>query len=167
MTPTTPSEWSISEVGAWLEARGLGKFRALFAEHEVDGAVLLSLAPKDLDFMGLTTLGPRKKLLSSVSELRRAAVAAAGGETKSALGERAADNESVGGICVRYLCILVVYIVLYLTLNDSVLELLGVGRRIQAPVPTPAALQLSALRAASAKRAQARSGGFQGAAEEL
>ena len=37
------SEWSVQEVGAWLERRGLGQHVQLFAHQKVDGGVLLAL----------------------------------------------------------------------------------------------------------------------------
>ena len=37
------SEWSVQEVGVWLERRGLGQHVQLFAHQKVDGGVLLAL----------------------------------------------------------------------------------------------------------------------------
>ncbi len=36
-------QWTVSEVGAWLQSQGLGKYAARFAEERIDGGALLAL----------------------------------------------------------------------------------------------------------------------------
>jgi hypothetical protein len=183
--------WSTAEVGEWLEARGLGRLCASFAEHEVDGSVLLSLTAADLDFVGLRALGPRKKLMAAVAGLRGSPSAPLSVTARSMRPPTPPPppspprpprpprppppgrEPSALGVCVRSLCVLVLFVGLHVAFNDSVLEMMGVGRRTHTPMPTPAALQLSMLQAADAKRAGAQrrgstsGGGDDGGRQEL
>jgi class 3 adenylate cyclase len=52
----------------WLISLGLAKYQALFAENEIDWAVLPRLTDADLKDLGLP-LGPRKKLLDAIATL--------------------------------------------------------------------------------------------------
>ena len=176
-------------MGEWLEARGMGRLCASFAEHEVDGSVLLSLTAADLDFVGLRALGPRKKLLAAVVGLRGSPSAPLSVAARSMRPPTpppppprpprpprpppSGREPSALSVCVRSLCVLVLFVALHAAFNDSVLEMMGVGRRTYTPMPTPAALQLSMLQAADAKRAGAQrrgstsGGGGDGGRQEL
>lgn len=58
----------LSDVGAWLDGLGLGQYRALFAQQEIDAAVLADLTEADL--LGLAIpLGHRKRLLRALGKL--------------------------------------------------------------------------------------------------
>ncbi|MGE5169308.1 MAG: AAA family ATPase [Rudaea sp.] len=56
------------DVAGWLEALGLGKYAARFAENEIDFDVLPDLSEDDLRDLDVP-LGPRKKLLKAIAAL--------------------------------------------------------------------------------------------------
>ena len=58
----------MSDVAAWLEELGLGKYARAFEEHEVDLEVLPHLTEPMLEKIGLP-VGPRAKVLAAVSGL--------------------------------------------------------------------------------------------------
>ena len=56
-------------VPQWLDRLGLGRFAAVFAEQQIDLEVLTELTDEDLEKLCIP-LGPRKKLLKAIAELR-------------------------------------------------------------------------------------------------
>jgi DNA cross-link repair 1A protein len=62
-------EASSSELGAWLAARGLGKHAACFARAGADLALLPLLSEADLEAMGVSTLGARKRVVLAARAL--------------------------------------------------------------------------------------------------
>src|ERR1700731_1617349 len=54
------------DVGAWLEALGLGQYARAFADNDVDFSVLSQLTDADLRELGVTSLGHRKRLLTAI-----------------------------------------------------------------------------------------------------
>ncbi len=62
----------MDDLAGWLDGLGLGKYRAVFAEHEIDLATLPELTEDDLREMGLP-IGPRRKLLKAARGLAGAA----------------------------------------------------------------------------------------------
>lgn len=48
MSNENPQQWTVEEVGQWLEAQGLGHCRHEFAEREVDGKALLVFKEEDV-----------------------------------------------------------------------------------------------------------------------
>ena len=57
---------SISE---WLHSLGLDQYIQVFADNDVDLELLPSLSEQDLEKLGVTSLGHRKKLLNAIAEL--------------------------------------------------------------------------------------------------
>jgi class 3 adenylate cyclase len=57
------------DVGAWLEAHGLGRYREVFASNDIDGELLRGLTADDLKELGVASLGHRKKLLAAIAAL--------------------------------------------------------------------------------------------------
>ena len=55
-------------VEQWLSQVGLAQYASVFAEHDIDGEVLLDLTDSDLEKLGVT-LGHRKKLLKAIAAL--------------------------------------------------------------------------------------------------
>ncbi len=53
----------------WLDRLGLGRFAAVFAEQQIDLEVLTELTDEDLEKLCIP-LGPHKKLLKAIVELR-------------------------------------------------------------------------------------------------
>ena len=58
----------MSEIAAWLEGLGLGKYVEMLAESEIDFEVLPELTAPDLEKLGMP-LGPSKKLLKAIANL--------------------------------------------------------------------------------------------------
>ena len=58
----------MGDVDEWLERLGLSRYRAVFAEHDIDREILPDLTDQDLEKLGLS-LGHRKKLLRAIAEL--------------------------------------------------------------------------------------------------
>ena len=56
-------------VTTWLEQLGLGQYASVFDEQQIDHEVLPELTDEDLEKLGIP-LGPRKKLLKAIAELR-------------------------------------------------------------------------------------------------
>jgi hypothetical protein len=66
-----PLEWSIDEVGRWLESLSLAMHCQTFAQHLVDGETLLSLTAKDIsESLRVTKLGHCKVLAKGILALR-------------------------------------------------------------------------------------------------
>jgi class 3 adenylate cyclase/predicted ATPase len=59
---------SASDVGAWLDGLGLGQYRALFAQQQIDAEVLADLTDADLLQLEIP-LGHRKRLLRGLGKL--------------------------------------------------------------------------------------------------
>uniref|UniRef100_A0A0E0M1N9 SAM domain-containing protein n=1 Tax=Oryza punctata TaxID=4537 RepID=A0A0E0M1N9_ORYPU len=55
----------------WLRNLGLSKYEEIFIKEEVDWETLQWLTEEDLLGMGITSLGPRKKIAHSLCELRK------------------------------------------------------------------------------------------------
>jgi class 3 adenylate cyclase/tetratricopeptide (TPR) repeat protein len=59
----------VRDVDKWLESLGLSRYSELFAKNEIDHEVLTELTEQDLKDLEIP-LGPRKKLLKGIAELR-------------------------------------------------------------------------------------------------
>ena len=57
----------MSDIAAWLENFGLGKYQQVFAENEIDFEVLPELTEQDFKDLDIP-LGPRRKLLEELSD---------------------------------------------------------------------------------------------------
>ncbi|KAM0872563.1 hypothetical protein ACQ4PT_038674 [Festuca glaucescens] len=55
----------------WLRNLGLSKYEEIFTKEEVDWETLQWLTEEDLLGMGITSLGPRKKIIHALGELRK------------------------------------------------------------------------------------------------
>jgi class 3 adenylate cyclase/tetratricopeptide (TPR) repeat protein len=64
------------EIAAWLRGLGLERYEAAFRENEIDLEILPELTDADLLSLGLP-LGPRRKLLKAITELRGGTASAA------------------------------------------------------------------------------------------
>ncbi len=58
-------------IAQWLERLGLGRYSDLFAEQQIDYEILPELAQEDFEKLGIP-LGPRKKLLKAIAQLKLA-----------------------------------------------------------------------------------------------
>ncbi|XP_060208244.1 DNA cross-link repair protein PSO2/SNM1 isoform X2 [Lycium barbarum] len=61
----------VSPVVEWLRNLGLAKYEEIFVQEEIDWDTLKSLKEEDLFSIGVTALGPRKKIVNSILELRK------------------------------------------------------------------------------------------------
>src|SRR5437588_12468169 len=64
MTRTTTTE-----LAEWLGRHGLGHYAKTFAENNIDYSVLPDLTENDLEKLGVSSLGHRKKLLRAIEAL--------------------------------------------------------------------------------------------------
>ncbi|XP_058222295.1 uncharacterized protein LOC131332223 [Rhododendron vialii] len=55
----------------WLRNLGLARYEEIFVQEEIDWDTLQWLTEEDLFSMGVTALGPRKKIVHALSELRK------------------------------------------------------------------------------------------------
>ncbi|XP_042031827.1 DNA cross-link repair 1A protein-like [Salvia splendens] len=69
LKPVT-TDVDVSPVVEWLRNLGLGKYAEIFVRQEIDWDALQTLEEEDLCHIGITTLGPRKKILHALSKLR-------------------------------------------------------------------------------------------------
>src|SRR5207247_9799185 len=64
MTRTTTTD-----LAEWLGRYGLGQYAKTFAENNIDYSVLPDLTENDLEKLGVSSLGHRKKLLRAIQAL--------------------------------------------------------------------------------------------------
>jgi hypothetical protein len=58
------------DVAAWLRGLGLEQYAPAFRDNDVDGEVLPELTADDLNSIGVTSVGHRRKLLAAIAALR-------------------------------------------------------------------------------------------------
>lgn len=61
----------ITPVLKWLETLGLSRYAEVFIKEEIDWDSLQWLTEEDLNFLGITALGPRRKIVHALHELRK------------------------------------------------------------------------------------------------
>ncbi|PON61631.1 Receptor-like tyrosine-protein kinase [Trema orientale] len=61
----------VSTVVEWLRGLGLAKYEDVFVREEIDWDSLRWLTEEDLFSIGITALGPRKKIVHALSQLRK------------------------------------------------------------------------------------------------
>ncbi|KAL5697254.1 hypothetical protein ACHQM5_030890 [Ranunculus cassubicifolius] len=70
--PVSPQQVAdVSPVLDWLHGLGLSKYEEIFVKEEVDWDALQWLTEEDLFSIGITALGPRKKIIHALNELRK------------------------------------------------------------------------------------------------
>jgi len=78
------------DIAVWLQDLGLERYVGAFSDNDIDAAVLPSLTGDDLEQLGVTSVGHRRKLLDAIAALRVGTVstgpatAAPAGDTRSA-----------------------------------------------------------------------------------
>jgi predicted ATPase/class 3 adenylate cyclase len=77
------------QVADWLERIGMPEYIQRFAENNIDFAILGELSDQDLEKIGVTSLGHRRKLLREIADLRAAGVIAAAPAAVSRTAETA------------------------------------------------------------------------------
>src|SRR6266513_2906442 len=61
-----------TDLAEWLRGHGLGQYAQTFAENNIEFSVLPDLTENDLEKLGVSSLGHRKKLLRAIEELAAA-----------------------------------------------------------------------------------------------
>jgi len=61
--------WNSVEVVLWLQRRFLDEYAPIFSKNKVNGSVLVSLKPEDLESMGIDNENSRERIIASISEL--------------------------------------------------------------------------------------------------
>ncbi|KAL8537002.1 hypothetical protein ACS0TY_012257 [Phlomoides rotata] len=85
----------VSPVVEWLHNLGLfGKYEEIFLKQEIGWDALQWLTEEDLCSIGITTLGPRKKILHALKELRSESIKVV--ETETENSKSAADEAKPG-----------------------------------------------------------------------
>ncbi|MGC2078247.1 MAG: adenylate/guanylate cyclase domain-containing protein, partial [Xanthobacteraceae bacterium] len=90
----------MQQIADWLEKLGLGQYAQRFAENDIDFGILSDLTEQDLEKMGVTSIGHRRKLLRAIADLKgtsEAAVAAA-----PPVAPRAADTAERRQVTVMF-----------------------------------------------------------------
>ena len=60
----------MQQVADWLERLGLSQYAQCFAENDISFVILPDLTDQDLEKIGVASLGHRRLLLRSISELK-------------------------------------------------------------------------------------------------
>lgn len=60
------------QVADWLEKLNLGQYAERFAENDIDLGILVDLTDQDLEKIGVTLFGHRRKLLRAIAEFKQA-----------------------------------------------------------------------------------------------
>jgi len=63
------------DVATWLDQPGLGQYAGAFRANDIDAELLSELTESDLERLGVTSLGHRKRLLKAIADLREAPIA--------------------------------------------------------------------------------------------
>ncbi|HMF25492.1 MAG TPA: SAM domain-containing protein, partial [Pseudolabrys sp.] len=67
---------SMQQIEDWLKQLGMDEYAQRFAENDIDLAILNDLSDQDLEKIGVTSLGHRRKLLRAIADLNGASAAA-------------------------------------------------------------------------------------------
>ena len=64
------AEWSVDQVGEWLNTNQLSKYLAIFKEQAIDGSALLNLEEQYFGDLGITLIGDKIKLKNALNKLK-------------------------------------------------------------------------------------------------
>ena len=62
----------MQQIADWLKKLGMDEYAQRFAENDIDFAILSDLTDQDLEKIGVTSLGHRRKLLRAIADLKGA-----------------------------------------------------------------------------------------------
>lgn len=71
-----PHEWTVGDVGKWLDFIDMGQYKMVFIENSISGAELFELEPEDLASIQVRKLGHRKRILKRIGQLKKNSAAA-------------------------------------------------------------------------------------------
>ena len=60
----------MQQIADWLEKLGLAQHAERFFENDIDFAILEELTDQDLEKIGVSSLGHRRKLLRAIADLK-------------------------------------------------------------------------------------------------
>jgi SAM domain (Sterile alpha motif) len=60
----------VVDISAWLRELGLERYEQAFRDHAIDAELLPTLTADDLNDLGVTIVGHRRKLLNAIAALR-------------------------------------------------------------------------------------------------
>ena len=63
---------AMQQIEDWLKQLGMDEYAQRFAENDIDLAILNDLTDQDLEKIGVTSLGHRRKLLRAIADLNGA-----------------------------------------------------------------------------------------------
>jgi class 3 adenylate cyclase len=66
----------MQEIADWLKTLGMPEYAERFAKNDIDSTILRDLTDQDLEKIGVTSLGHRRKLLRAIAELGSASATA-------------------------------------------------------------------------------------------
>ena len=61
---------AMQQIEDWLKQLGMDEYAQRFAENDIDLAILSDLTDQDLEKIGVTSLGHRRKLLRAIADLK-------------------------------------------------------------------------------------------------
>src|SRR5215831_12553635 len=61
----------MKQIADWLNQLGMHEYTQCFAKNDIDFDILPDLSDKDLEKIGITSLGHRRKLLRAIADLKR------------------------------------------------------------------------------------------------
>lgn len=64
------SEWSVDDVGMWLETIGCSEHKSIFKQHDIRGQELIKLGRQDLIVSAMCDCTPFKNAIKSIQRLR-------------------------------------------------------------------------------------------------
>jgi class 3 adenylate cyclase/tetratricopeptide (TPR) repeat protein len=86
----------MQSISDWLHSLGLNQYAQALSENDIDLALISSLSDQDLKELGVSSMGHRKKLLSAITQLNDAAVAASShGENAPRQSTGAAERRQI------------------------------------------------------------------------
>jgi hypothetical protein len=60
----------MQQIADWLKMLGMSEYAERFAENDIDFTILGDLIDQDLEKIGVTSLGHRRKLLRAIADLK-------------------------------------------------------------------------------------------------
>jgi class 3 adenylate cyclase len=76
------------DISAWLHGLGLQQYEQAFRDNAIDASVLRELTPEDLNDLGVSLIGHRRKLLAAIGALRSDEDSEPQGAAAASAGER-------------------------------------------------------------------------------
>src|SRR5262245_20520025 len=85
----------MQQIADWLEKLGLPEYARRFADNDIDFTILGDLTDQDLEKIGVTSLGHRRKLLRAIASLNTGRTAPAGASASGEAGMTPATAPTV------------------------------------------------------------------------